>query len=248
MAVFTSFQNILPDPDNTIGTAGQVAGTAGPGYASVKLSSENRTMRTRTNSGRLIARTEAYHKWKINITYNPMTRDDFDRIYTFLIAKRGGLEPFFVSLPQNRIPKNTAFATWTNNSGSTRHLQANTAYTAGLTTLMLEGSSYNNAANSNGAPQPGDLFTVGGTNSNHLKAYMVTRTETSADYNSNTGSVTSSRARIHFTPGLAKSVANGDNFIFHNPLIKVVLVNDIQEYSLGSNNLYQFGLQLEEVQ
>jgi hypothetical protein len=31
-------------------------------------------------------------------------------------------------------------------------------------------------------------------------------------------------------------------------LIKVILSSDIQEYSLGTNGLYKFGLQLEEVQ
>ena len=110
MAAFTNFQDVLPDPNNTIGDAGQVAGTAGPGYASVRLSSENSTMRTRTNSGRLISRAIGYHLWKISIEYNPMTREDFQRIYNFLIHKRGGLTPFFVSLPQYRIPQDSAFA------------------------------------------------------------------------------------------------------------------------------------------
>ena len=36
-------------------------------------------------------------------------------------------------------------------------------------------------------------------------------------------------------------------FVFYNPKIKVI-ANDIQSYSLGVNGLYQFGLQLEEVQ
>ena len=110
MSSFSSFQNILPDPNNTIGTAGQAAGSTGPGYASVKLSSENQTLRSRTNSGRLIARAAAYHSWKVDIGYNPMTRVEFERIYNFLIQKRGSLTPFFVSLPQYRIPQNGSFA------------------------------------------------------------------------------------------------------------------------------------------
>jgi len=32
MASFTNFQNILPDPNNTIGDAGQVAGNSSAGF------------------------------------------------------------------------------------------------------------------------------------------------------------------------------------------------------------------------
>ena len=85
MSTFISFQDILPDPNNTIGEAGQVAGTAGPGFANVSLTSDQKTMKDFTNSGRILARAIAAHRWKIKISYNPLTRDEFDRIYTFLI-------------------------------------------------------------------------------------------------------------------------------------------------------------------
>jgi len=237
MSSFSSFQNILPDPNNTIGTAGQAAGSTGPGYASVKLSSENQTLRSRTNSGRLIARAAAYHSWKVDIGYNPMTRVEFERIYNFLIQKRGSLTPFFVSLPQYRIPQNGSFA----NFASSNNLDAAGSINAGATSALIGHSSIS------GTPSVGDLFTISGTNSNHKKAYMVTRVETNSDYYTGTTRPSSTQVRVHFTPGLAKAVGSGDDFVFHNPLIKVVLSNDIQEYSLGVNGLYQFGLQLEEV-
>ena len=55
MSTFSAFQNILPDPTNTIGNAGQVAGTAAEGFASVQLTSDQPTLRDRTNSDRLLA-------------------------------------------------------------------------------------------------------------------------------------------------------------------------------------------------
>jgi len=238
MPSFSSFQNVLPDPNNTIGYAGQAAGTAGPGYASVKLSSENQTMRTRTNSGRMISRAIAYHTWKINIGYNPMTRTDFENVYNFLIRRRGSVEPFFVSLPQYRVPQDTSFATF----ASSNNLEAVSTVSAGATSALIAHNSLS------GTPRPGDMFTISGTNSNHLKAYMVNRVETNSNYESSLTQPTSTQVRIHFTPGLAKQVEATDDFVFHNPLIKVVMSNDIQEYSLGTNGLYQFGLQLEEVQ
>ena len=74
MAQFTSFQNILPDPNNSIGDAEQSTGSSGAGFREVTFSGEQPYMSSRTNSGRLLARATAAHKWKIKITYNPMTR------------------------------------------------------------------------------------------------------------------------------------------------------------------------------
>ena len=69
--------NRLPDPNWTIDDTG--AGhassyTAGPGFASVKLDSVQPTAVSTTNSGRVTSRSIMAHKWKIDISYNPMTR------------------------------------------------------------------------------------------------------------------------------------------------------------------------------
>lgn len=246
MARFTSFQNILPDPNNSIGDAGQSTGTAGPGFASVKITSEQPYMTDRTNSGRLLARANAAHKWKINITYNPMTREEFEPIYTFLLQRRGPLNPFYVSLPQYRIPRDSTFAT----HAQSNNLEVNAAsgYPAGRTVMNLDGANYTIADDN--TPSPGDLFVVDGTNSNHEKAYMVTRVETPTDYEgaSSADAPSANNIRVHFVPGLARAVANNDDVKFHNPLIKVIRVGNVEEYSLNTNNLYQFSLNLEEVQ
>jgi len=96
MASFTSFQNVLPDPNNSIGNAGQSTGTAGPGYASVSVTSEQPMLRDRTNSGRILARSVAGHTWKIKISYNPMTREDFEPVYTSSAA--GSIKSVFCFL------------------------------------------------------------------------------------------------------------------------------------------------------
>lgn len=243
MAAFSSFQNILPDPNNSIGDAGQSAGTAGPGYSSVSLKSVQPTIRDFTNSGRLLARSIASHKWTIDIKYNPMTKEQFDPIYTFLLQRQGAINPFFVSLPQYRVPQSSNFATY---AGS-NNLEADVTVTAGSTSALIEKSGYNNNDGSNSKPLPGDLFTISGTNSNHKKAYMVTRVETDADYLSGTVAPNNSQVRIHFIPPMSKQVEAADDFIFHNPLIKVI-ATDTQQYSLNTNNLYEYSLKLEEVQ
>ena len=248
MAQFTDFTNILPDPNNSIGWAGQSTtsssegAAAGPGFASVSLTSQQPTIRDVTNSGRILGRAIAAHKWKIKITYNPMTRAEFDPVYTFLLQRRGPLNPFFVSLPQYRVPKDSTFATY----AASTNLEVASGIAAGATSALIGRSGYSNTTNK--TPFPGDLFTLNATNSNHKKVYMVTRVETTADYQTSTTQPSSSQVRIHFTPGLSKSVVTGDDVVFHNPLVKVIMVGDVQEYSLNTQNLYSFSLNLEEVQ
>ena len=122
-------QNTLPDPNNTITAAGTDAGggTAGPGFKSVQLSSIQPILRDRTNSGRIISRSHVYHKWEVGITYNPLTKAQFDPIYNFLLHKRGTLKPFFVSLPQYRA------------QGPTSRTVASSAV-AGATSITFSGS------------------------------------------------------------------------------------------------------------
>lgn len=109
-----TLQNTLPDPNNNISTTGAATGTNSAGvyegtsvvgFKSVKIDSEAPVMKTRTNSGRLVSRAIVGHKYKVNITYNPMTRAQFEPIFNFLLDKRGGLKPFFVVLPQNKDPQ-----------------------------------------------------------------------------------------------------------------------------------------------
>jgi|TARA_R110000744_G_scaffold112726_1_gene211429 hypothetical protein len=236
-----NYQNVLPDPNNTIGSAGQNSGTAGPGYAGVQLISTSPIMKSRTNSGRMVARAVASHKWEVGISYNPMTRLQFEPVYNFLINRRGGMKPFFVSLPQYRRAQDGTFADYAEASTGA-NIKAIASVTSGSTSMTIDGLS-----SSSGSPSPGDLFTVTDANdSNHTKTYRVTQVETNATYDST--QPTTAQRIIHFVPGLAKAVANNSTIIFHNPLIRVTVASGVQEYSLGTNGLYSFSLKLEEAQ
>ena len=149
-----AIQNILPDPYNTITNSGDSGGAiTGPGFASMTLSSDQPIMRDRTNAGRLISRSSAYHKWVVDITYNPLTKAEFDPVYNFLLHKQGSLKPFYVSLPQYRAQGIADKTT-------------NTSAVAGSNTLVC---------NTTGIV-PGALFRINdSSDSSHTKAYMVTR-------------------------------------------------------------------------
>ena len=232
---FSSFANRLPDPAFKITEAGENSnsGLAGPGFASVKFTSEQPVSISRANSGRVISRAIVSHKWKINITYNPMTRDEFEPVYNFLLEKRGRLKPFFVKLPQHS-PRTTTSGTYTIQGPAS----------AGSSSILTTVSSLS------GGLRPGDLVTINDSqNSNHTKAYQIVKVNDSTNkLSSDTDLNNANERRLFLVPPLARTVSNSSTVTFANPLIKVMLQSDIQEYDLGTNNLYEFSLNLEEVQ
>lgn len=219
-----AIQEILPDPNNVISPTGDddtgPAGprVAGPGFASMVLQSDQNIMSDRTNSGRVLRRSFAYHKWTIDISYNPLTRVEFDPVYTFLMQKQSDLQPFYVSLPQ----------------------YLNQADDAAVLAESLAGSTTLSAFKNVGSLiSVGQIFNVlnanGSIDEAHTKTYMVTRVD-------NIGATT----LITTSPKLAKTVPIGKLLNFSAPLVRVIQNNNIQEYSLGTNNLYSFSLKLEE--
>ena len=103
MGQFDAFQNILPDPNNYLSEAGsantsEAGASLGPGFVEVKFSAKQPVMMTRTNSGRVITRSVAAHSWNIGITYNSLTRAEFEPVFSFKILSE-------TSLFENSNPK-----------------------------------------------------------------------------------------------------------------------------------------------
>ena len=311
-----AFSNVLPDPSNAINDAGKLDNTANaPGFISMSINSESKTISNKTNSGRLITSTTGGHNWSFSMTYNPLTREDFEPVYNFLAHKKGRLTPFFMSLPQNKLPRDSVFAntvspspglnktmklyttpttgadlvkgseykiivqgsssaSWTNVGGSpgtngtiftatgasssiTGGVAALTYIKAGQDNILTTFSGYN--PSTQGAPKPGDFFTVEDTEDTlHTKLYKVTRVETPSLYEdaivdpSTTSlpsyAVSSKGIRIYFTPKLQRDLYADALIKFYDPQPRVILKNDVQEYSLNNENLYSFSLALEEAQ
>jgi hypothetical protein len=232
---FNSFANRLPDPNYKITEAGEnsSSGLGGPGFKTVKFESQQPTSFTRTNSGRVITRAIVGHNWKINITYNPMTRDQFEPVYSFLLEKRGRLKPFFVALPQYSSSRTTTSGT----------ISVDGAASAGATNIKVDGFG-----SVTGGLRPGDMFTITDpNNSNHKKIYQITRVADTTN-RLTTDTIASDERRYYITPPLEKDVSNDSTLVYSEPLVRVVQTADIQEYSLGTNNLYSFALNLEEAQ
>ena len=237
---FSNFTDRLPDPNWTIGDAGQghaSSYTAGPGFASVSFSSEQPISVSRSNSGRVTTRAIVGQKWKIKITYNPMTRAQFEPVYNFLLGRRGRLKPFFIVLPQYTDPQTTTSGTITVQSGQNLG--------GGEDNFLVSG--YDSVT---GGLKPGDLINLtDSNNTNHKKAYQIIKVaDTTNKLSSDSALNTSDERRFYFVPPLEKAVGNGTTIDYGNPMVRVILAADVNEYSLGTNNLYTFSLNLEEAQ
>lgn len=244
-----TYQNTLPDPNYQVGSDGSTSGSTGPGFASVSLTSAAPIMKTRTNSGRMVARAIKSHQWNIGISYNPMTRAEFEPVYNFLLNRRGSLKPFFISLPQYRTPQDSNFAGSVkvyapSSAGDVIVADTQNNVRAGSTAIPVDGVSAGN-------PSPGDLFTITDANdSSHKKTYRVTQVETPSSYatpatGTHPDAPVGTERVIHCMPGLQKATANNADLVFTNPLIRVIAA-DVQEYALGNDGLYTFSLKLEE--
>jgi len=235
---FSAFTNRLPDPNWGISEAGEGHATnytEGPGFATVKFTANQPVSFSRTNSGRVTTRSIVGHHWSISITYNPMTRDQFEPIYNFLLEKRGRLKPFFVVLPQNADPRTTTSGT----------ISVQGSITAGDSNFLIDGMG-----SVTGGLRPGDMFNFSDAgNSNHHKIYKVVRVATSTDKLASDSALNSTdERRLYVVPPVEKDVTDNSTLTYASPLFRVVQKADVQEYSLGTNNLYTFSLNLEEAQ
>ena len=235
---FSNFTNRLPDPNWGISEAGEGHATdytEGPGFATVKFTANQPVAFSRTNSGRVTTRSIVGHYWSIGITYNPMTRDEFEPIYNFLLEKRGRLKPFFVALPQHTTTRTTTSGT----------LSVQGTITSGDSNFLVDGMS-----GLTGGLRPGDMFTfLDSGNSNHTKIYKVVRVADSTNkLSSDTALNVPDERRLYVVPPIEKDVTNDSTLTYTSPLFRVVQKSDVQEYSLGTNNLYTFSLNLEEAQ
>jgi hypothetical protein len=169
-----------------------------------------------------------------------MTRAQFEPIFSFLLQQRGRLNPFYVQLPNQYTSRNTAFNTHLNSN----NILNNGALLAGVKVMLQD---VHNTTQTTG-PQPGDMFTITDTgDSLHTKAYRVTRVTNNTDYLSGSRPLVGERY-VYFTPNLKRAVADNQIIVYKNPKIRVLLKKDVQQYSLGTNNLYTFSLDLEEAE
>ena len=217
-----AFLETLPTPVTLIGPDGQsdISGREGPGYASINFVSSEKIQHTILPSSRYeMSRAATPHIWKVDISYNELLCAHFHVIYPFLLRKQESMQPFYIELPQ-----------YFNQGVTNRPVSAAGGW--GYNTIVIDAGTV--------SVSPGSVFTCP-----FEKLYVVTRVETSTDYNSTLGTVNSGKERLHVSPTFQDTVSTG-NLNFESPKLKVRLVDELT-YSVKANNLYSFSLSVEEI-
>lgn len=243
MPTFAEFNNRLPDPTFGVNDSGVVdaGGIKGPGYAGVRVQSNQDNDVSKTISGRGVHRSNGSQFWNISIKYNPMKREQFDVVDTFLQSRGARRKPFYVVLPQYAKPRDPSFAAFV----ATNTMRVALTTMAGSRSITMDASGTPIV----GLPKPGDFFTISDpTNINHQKTYKVLFVETPTYYQNGTTAPPANSIRVHTNPEIQRNVTLSSLVRWIDPKFRVMMKGDIIEHELDTEGLFEFGLELEEVQ
>ena len=186
----------------------------------VAISSNQNTIVTTTASGRRQARQIDGQKFRLRLRFPVMTRSEFAPILAFIMKQRSQMESF------QYIPPTIDDAL---GSASTVISLAG-AISAGVTTCSIDGMGNSLT----GVLKAGDFFRFTG----QAKVYMCV-----ADVDSNG----SGAGTLTFEPPLRANVADNAVIIYDNVDFTVGLTGDIQEFTIGTENYFQYEIDLIEV-
>jgi len=190
-----------------------------PAPKDASIGSVQNTIVSVTTSGRVQTRQIDGQKFSITLDYPPMSRSNFAPIKAFIMKQRARLNTFTVIPPIVSDAQGVATGT----------ISVNGAISSGATTCAIDGM----ATSTNDILKAGDYFRFTGQD----KVYMAVE-----DLDSDgTGSGT-----LTFEPPLRSNVANDVALVYDNVDFTVRLTNDIQEYSIVTNDLYKYQIDLIE--
>jgi len=190
-----------------------------PAPKDASIGSVQNTIVSVTTSGRVQTGQIDGQKFSITLDYPPMSRSNFAPIKAFIMKQRARLNTFTVIPPVVSNAQGVATGT----------ISVNGAISSGATTCTIDGM----ATSTNDILKAGDYFRFTGQD----KVYMAVE-----DLDSDgTGSGT-----LTFEPPLRSDVANDVALIYDNVDFTVRLSNDIQEYSIVTNDLYKYQIDLIE--
>ena len=122
-----------------------------PEFASIGFSSEQKTITSTTDSGKMFAVQIDGQRFKFSASYPPMNRSEFAPVYAFIMKQRSQKETFQISLPDLKNAKGDISGT----------VLVNGSHSAGDTTIDVDGMT--------GTLKAGDFVKFGGD----TKVYMV---------------------------------------------------------------------------
>jgi len=190
-----------------------------PAPKDASIGSVQNTIVSVTTSGRVQTRQIDGQKFSITLDYPPMSRSNFAPIKAFIMKQRARLNTFTVIPPIVSDAQGVASGT----------ISVDGAISSGVTSCTIDGM----ATSTSDILKAGDYFRFTGQD----KVYMAV-----ADLDSNG----SGEGTLTFEPPLRSNVANDVALVYDNVDFTVRLTNDIQEYSIVTNDLYKYQIDLIE--
>ena len=191
-----------------------------PAPRDVAISSNQNTIVTTTASGRRQARQIDGQKFRLRLRFPVMSRSEFAPILAFIMKQRSQMESFQYTPPTIDDAQGSASTV----------ISVAGAISAGVTTCSIDGMGNSLT----GVLKAGDFFRFTG----QAKVYMCV-----ADVDSNGSGV----GTLTFEPPLRSNVADNAVIIYDNVDFTVGLTGDIQEFTIGTENYFQYEIDLIEV-
>jgi hypothetical protein len=182
-----------------------------PEFASIGFGSEQKTITSTTDSGKMFSVQVDGQRFKFSASYPPMNRSEFAPVYAFIMKQRSQKETFQIALPDLKNAKGDVSSI----------VSTNESHTAGDTTIDIQ--NITNGTNL----KAGDFIKF----ESHTKVYLVVEDAT--------GDV-SDTATLTIEPPLRVDVLSGDTIFYDNVTFTVRLTNDVQEFNTGDLDLYRF--------
>ena len=183
-----------------------------PNFKAIGFGSEQKTITSTTDSGKMFAVQVDGQRWKFSATDPPMSRQQFAPVYAFIIKQRSQKETFTIVPP---VISNAQ-------GHEVNNVAVNGVHSAGDTTIDLDGHHNN----SSGAFLAGDLIKFSG----HDKVYMVVE-----DVNP-----VANASTMTIEPPLRSDLADNETLVYDNVPFTVRLTNDIQQFNTDDIDLYRF--------
>mgnify|MGYP003138779637 CR=1 FL=1 len=191
-------------------------------FNAININSEQRTLLSRTNSGKTFRRQIDGQRWLFTLSYPQLKRSDFAPVLAFIIKQRNSKEDFTVTFPSYLNAQG-------NETGTVR---VNGSHSAGDTTIAMDGFAGDGA----GRFKAGDFIKFA-----HSKVYMVVEDVTSS----------SNAATVTIEPPLTTALSDDEAVTYDDVPFTVFLKNDIQEFNsqnITSNGelLFNYEIDVEE--
>jgi len=198
-----------------------------PGFNTANFRQNTITKTAQTQSGRTVRASNATTLWTGTLVFPTMTTAEFRPVQGFIALTQGRLNEFDIVIPvvSQSISVNRSLV-----SGSvTVDEDSATDHQVGDTNIKVQ-----TPLNTANVLKAGDVIRF----ANHTKVYVVT-----TDCNSEADG----QAVINIQPGLVEAVTDGEAVTTNDVPFRMILDNDIQEFSYTTEQYTNYEIDIREV-